>query len=213
MSNCLHNIYFSELFWGPPKMHGFQNWHQNLIFEFHISIHIIKYPHITCLEIHILRFSYSHFDTPAKQMCPVCEVLKWSVLCLFVALQEAAARFEELKAQKELRQLQEDRKNDKKPPPYKHIKVRNNPQAPLPERHCVFLASAVFMSRLGSALQFLLHTRSGMPHRLEKISWMFLWVLKKCYLFMHSLMICLLIYLFQIRDKGIGRSFMCSFPR
>ncbi|XP_066200818.1 histone-lysine N-methyltransferase, H3 lysine-36 specific isoform X3 [Saccopteryx leptura] len=39
------------------------------------------------------------------------------------ALQEAAARFEELKAQKELRQLQEDRKNDKKPPPYKHIKV------------------------------------------------------------------------------------------
>eukprot|EP00069_Balaena_mysticetus_P013825 bmy_08383T0 len=39
------------------------------------------------------------------------------------ALQEAAARFEELKTQKELRQLQEDRKNDKKPPPYKHIKV------------------------------------------------------------------------------------------
>ncbi|NXR15438.1 NSD1 protein, partial [Semnornis frantzii] len=39
------------------------------------------------------------------------------------ALQEAAARFEELKAQKELRQLQEDKKNDKKPPPYKHIKV------------------------------------------------------------------------------------------
>ncbi|XP_056667660.1 histone-lysine N-methyltransferase, H3 lysine-36 specific isoform X4 [Monodelphis domestica] len=39
------------------------------------------------------------------------------------ALQEAAVRFEELKAQKELRQLQEDRKNDKKPPPYKHIKV------------------------------------------------------------------------------------------
>lgn len=33
-------------------------------------------------------------------------------------------RFEELKAQKELRQLQEDKKNDKKPPPYKHIKVR-----------------------------------------------------------------------------------------
>ncbi|KAM6322397.1 histone-lysine N-methyltransferase, H3 lysine-36 specific isoform 3-T3 [Podargus strigoides] len=40
------------------------------------------------------------------------------------ALQEAAVRFEELKAQKELRQLQEDKKNDKKPPPYKHIKVR-----------------------------------------------------------------------------------------
>ena len=29
-----------------------------------------------------------------------------------------------MKAQKELRQLQEDKKNDKKPPPYKHIKVR-----------------------------------------------------------------------------------------
>ena len=41
-----------------------------------------------------------------------------------LALQEAAVRFEELKAQKELRQLQEDKKNDKKPPPYKHIKVR-----------------------------------------------------------------------------------------
>uniref|UniRef100_A0A8C5M523 Histone-lysine N-methyltransferase, H3 lysine-36 specific n=1 Tax=Leptobrachium leishanense TaxID=445787 RepID=A0A8C5M523_9ANUR len=36
---------------------------------------------------------------------------------------EAAARFEELKAQKEMRQLQEDKRNDKKPPPYKHIKV------------------------------------------------------------------------------------------
>ncbi|XP_069100621.1 histone-lysine N-methyltransferase, H3 lysine-36 specific-like isoform X1 [Pleurodeles waltl] len=39
------------------------------------------------------------------------------------ALQEAADRFEELRAQKEIRQLQEDKKNDKKPPPYKHIKV------------------------------------------------------------------------------------------
>ncbi|XP_053575241.1 LOW QUALITY PROTEIN: histone-lysine N-methyltransferase, H3 lysine-36 specific [Bombina bombina] len=38
-------------------------------------------------------------------------------------LMEAAERFEELKAQKEMRQLQEDRKNDKKPPPFKHIKV------------------------------------------------------------------------------------------
>ncbi|XP_029439983.1 histone-lysine N-methyltransferase, H3 lysine-36 and H4 lysine-20 specific [Rhinatrema bivittatum] len=39
------------------------------------------------------------------------------------ALQAAASRFEELKAQKEIRQLQEDKKNDKKPPPYRHIKV------------------------------------------------------------------------------------------
>ncbi|XP_074529877.1 histone-lysine N-methyltransferase, H3 lysine-36 specific [Halichoeres trimaculatus] len=39
------------------------------------------------------------------------------------ALTEAAERFRELQAEKEMRQLQEDRKNDKKPPPYKHIKV------------------------------------------------------------------------------------------
>ncbi|KAM3869070.1 histone-lysine N-methyltransferase, H3 lysine-36 specific [Diretmus argenteus] len=39
------------------------------------------------------------------------------------ALEEAAVRFRELQAEKELRQLQEDRKNDRKPPPYRHIKV------------------------------------------------------------------------------------------
>uniref|UniRef100_A0AAY4AM63 Histone-lysine N-methyltransferase, H3 lysine-36 specific n=1 Tax=Denticeps clupeoides TaxID=299321 RepID=A0AAY4AM63_9TELE len=39
------------------------------------------------------------------------------------ALSEAAKRFQELQAEKELRQLQEDRRNDKKPPPYRHIKV------------------------------------------------------------------------------------------
>ncbi|XP_066501596.1 histone-lysine N-methyltransferase, H3 lysine-36 specific [Hoplias malabaricus] len=39
------------------------------------------------------------------------------------ALEEAAKRFLELQAEKELRQLQEDRRNDKKPPPYKQIKV------------------------------------------------------------------------------------------
>ncbi|XP_073778383.1 histone-lysine N-methyltransferase, H3 lysine-36 specific [Danio rerio] len=39
------------------------------------------------------------------------------------ALNEAADRFRELLKEKEMRQLQEDRKNDKKPPPYKHIKV------------------------------------------------------------------------------------------
>ncbi|XP_016353618.1 histone-lysine N-methyltransferase, H3 lysine-36 and H4 lysine-20 specific-like isoform X4 [Sinocyclocheilus anshuiensis] len=39
------------------------------------------------------------------------------------ALEEAAVRFKELQAEQELRQLQEDRLNDKKPPPYKHIKV------------------------------------------------------------------------------------------
>lgn len=41
----------------------------------------------------------------------------------FKALTEAAERFKELQAEREMRQLQEDRKNDKKPPPYRHIKV------------------------------------------------------------------------------------------
>lgn len=44
-------------------------------------------------------------------------------LPLFKALTEAAERFKELQAEREMRQLQEDRKNDKKPPPYRHIKV------------------------------------------------------------------------------------------
>uniref|UniRef100_UPI00398F63BD histone-lysine N-methyltransferase, H3 lysine-36 specific-like isoform X2 n=1 Tax=Pristiophorus japonicus TaxID=55135 RepID=UPI00398F63BD len=39
------------------------------------------------------------------------------------ALQEAAERFEELKTQRETRQALEEKRNEKKPPPYKHIKV------------------------------------------------------------------------------------------
>ncbi|XP_059201998.1 histone-lysine N-methyltransferase, H3 lysine-36 specific isoform X2 [Centropristis striata] len=39
------------------------------------------------------------------------------------ALTEAAERFRELQAEKEMKQLQEERKNDKKPPPYRHIRV------------------------------------------------------------------------------------------
>ncbi|XP_030000928.1 LOW QUALITY PROTEIN: histone-lysine N-methyltransferase, H3 lysine-36 and H4 lysine-20 specific-like [Sphaeramia orbicularis] len=39
------------------------------------------------------------------------------------ALTEAAERFKELQTEREMKQLQEDRKNDKKPPPYRHIKV------------------------------------------------------------------------------------------
>nr|XP_029515145.1 histone-lysine N-methyltransferase, H3 lysine-36 and H4 lysine-20 specific-like isoform X2 [Oncorhynchus nerka] len=39
------------------------------------------------------------------------------------ALNETAERFIALQAEKEMRQLQEDRRNDKKPPPYRHIKV------------------------------------------------------------------------------------------
>lgn len=74
------------------------------------------------------------------------------MLCVFLALQEAAARFEELKAQKELRQLQEDRKNDKKPPPYKHIKVRKDLRRfhveERPRIACPHLS--LFMTRTGS---------------------------------------------------------------
>lgn len=75
-------------------------------------------------------------------------------LCCFVflALQEAAARFEELKAQKELRQLQEDRKNDKKPPPYKHIKVRKRLQETPSQGETLIacLPPTLFMTRIGS---------------------------------------------------------------
>ncbi|XP_068570705.1 histone-lysine N-methyltransferase, H3 lysine-36 specific isoform X2 [Cebidichthys violaceus] len=39
------------------------------------------------------------------------------------ALMDAAERFRALQAEREMKQLQEDRKNDKKPPPYRHIKV------------------------------------------------------------------------------------------
>lgn len=45
-------------------------------------------------------------------------------MCVFIALAEAAERFRELQTEKEMRQLQEDRKNDKKPPPYRHIRVQ-----------------------------------------------------------------------------------------
>ncbi|KAM9795668.1 histone-lysine N-methyltransferase, H3 lysine-36 specific-like [Neosynchiropus ocellatus] len=39
------------------------------------------------------------------------------------ALADAAGRFKELQTEKEIKRLQEDKKNDKKPPPYKQIKV------------------------------------------------------------------------------------------
>lgn len=45
------------------------------------------------------------------------------MVSVFIALAEAAERFRELQAEKEMKQLQEDRKNDKKPPPYRHIRV------------------------------------------------------------------------------------------
>lgn len=42
---------------------------------------------------------------------------------IHLALTEAAERFKEIQTEKEMKQLQEDRKNDKKPPPYRHIRV------------------------------------------------------------------------------------------
>ena len=42
------------------------------------------------------------------------------------ALNEAAERFRGLQAEKGMKQLQEDRRNDKKPPPYRHIKVHTH---------------------------------------------------------------------------------------
>lgn len=47
------------------------------------------------------------------------------ILCLvfLAALEEAAKRFQELKAQRESREALEIEKNSRKPPPYKHIKV------------------------------------------------------------------------------------------
>lgn len=78
-----------------------------------------------CTFIHIWFFIQKSWETiqiARKVYKSVCSnIIKRTILNL--ALQEAAVRFEELKAQKELRQLQEDKKNDKKPPPYKHIKV------------------------------------------------------------------------------------------
>lgn len=53
-------------------------------------------------------------------------------------------RFEELKAQKELRQLQEDKKNDKKPPPYKHIKVRAGVGGQVQKRTLELLVQVIY---------------------------------------------------------------------
>ena len=52
-------------------------------------------------------------------MCLVTKTLQLSVLG-FLALQEAEARFREVKLQREARETQE---SERRPPPYKHIKV------------------------------------------------------------------------------------------
>lgn len=43
-------------------------------------------------------------------------------MCI-LALEEAARRFQELKAQRESREALEQERNSRKPPPYKFIKV------------------------------------------------------------------------------------------
>lgn len=52
------------------------------------------------------------------------------ILCLVLlaALEEAAKRFQELKAQRESKEALEIEKNSRKPPPYKHIKVSLYPE-------------------------------------------------------------------------------------
>lgn len=58
--------------------------------------------------------------------------LVWGVymlcLVLLAALEEAAKRFQELKAQRESKEALEIEKNSRKPPPYKHIKVSLHPR-------------------------------------------------------------------------------------
>lgn len=49
-----------------------------------------------------------------------------------------------MKAQKELRQLQEDKKNDKKPPPYKHIKVRASGRGQVQKRSLELLVQVIY---------------------------------------------------------------------
>ena len=67
--------------------------------------------------------------------------LVWGVfmLCpvLFAALEEAAKRFQELKAQRESKEALEIEKSSRKPPPYKHIKVSLHP------RKCWYLTDKV----------------------------------------------------------------------
>ena len=48
-------------------------------------------------------------------------------LVLLAALEEAAKRFQELKAQRESKEALEIEKNSRKPPSYKHIKVSLHP--------------------------------------------------------------------------------------
>lgn len=59
------------------------------------------------------------------------------ILCLvsLAALEEAAKRFQELKAQRESKEALEVEKNSRKPPPYKHIKVSLHHETLVVDRH------------------------------------------------------------------------------
>lgn len=50
-------------------------------------------------------------------------IFGWEVVVCVLALEEAARRFQELKAQRESREALEQERNSRKPPPYKFIKV------------------------------------------------------------------------------------------
>lgn len=68
--------------------------------------------------------------------------------CPSLALEEAATRFRELQTEKEMRQLQEDRKNDRKPPPYKHIKVREETTSWHLSISCVFVLYYIYLKQM-----------------------------------------------------------------
>jgi len=61
-------------------------------------------------------------------VCVGQEFVLEDALSLFVAaLEEAARRFQELKAQRESREALEQERNSRKPPPYKFLKVTPPP--------------------------------------------------------------------------------------
>ncbi|XP_026529180.1 histone-lysine N-methyltransferase, H3 lysine-36 and H4 lysine-20 specific isoform X2 [Notechis scutatus] len=121
--------HYKEVFW--VKVGRYRWWPAEICHPRTIPINIQKMKHVIG-EFPVLFFgSNDYLWTHQARVFPYMEVdvsskdkLPKGVDGIYKkALQEAAVRFEELKAQKELRQLQEDKKNDKKPPPYKHIKI------------------------------------------------------------------------------------------
>ncbi|XP_026582193.1 histone-lysine N-methyltransferase, H3 lysine-36 and H4 lysine-20 specific isoform X3 [Pseudonaja textilis] len=124
--------HYKEVFW--VKVGRYRWWPAEICHPRTIPINIQKMKHVIG-EFPVLFFgSNDYLWTHQARVFPYMEVdvsskdkLPKGVDGIYKkALQEAAVRFEELKAQKELRQLQEDKKNDKKPPPYKHIKINRS---------------------------------------------------------------------------------------